>query len=182
MPCGGGRVLRGVVGGQALSPSSRERLRFSGEALWPESTCVGRSTPLTTPVRDYLGVRLAPDGRRAAVWLRQENGYVLWQADLERGTLTLLEPGWYSVWAPNGKGPGLRTIRRGRLPSAWRRSGADGAAVEGGAPIRMYDVAPDGRSFLTPYTPELPALPAITHVSLVLNWGEELKARAPAGR
>jgi hypothetical protein len=47
-------------------------------------------------------------------------------------------------------------------------------------PSRCYDVAPDGqRFFFERQLPKEPAAP-VTHVRLVLNWVEELKARVPA--
>jgi hypothetical protein len=46
--------------------------------------------------------------------------------------------------------------------------------------VRCYDVAPDGQRF---YAVEL--LPTerqpITHVNLIENWFEELKAKVPSG-
>ena len=297
----------------------------------------GVVTALPAPERNYFHVSLAPDGRRAAVYVRQESGFVLWQVDLERGTLTLLEPGWYPRWAPNGRdlafarageglfrrpaeGPGpamllltdpgyaapaswtpdgsrLAFVRRAPTPGggfhrdilwleasgpqpaaepllatpfdesepefspdgrwlayqsdesgrmevyvqahpagtprvqvskeggfspAWARSRRElfyvawprpdpklsalmAVAVAttprlsvglpqvlfefdnsrlgmGCTETRCYDVAPDGQSFLAPYSPGPPATPVVTQVNLILNWAEELKARAPAGR
>jgi len=49
-------------------------------------------------------------------------------------------------------------------------------------PVRSYDVAPDGRHFYAiQYNPPPPA-PPITHVSLVLNWSQELVSKVPAAR
>jgi hypothetical protein len=50
-------------------------------------------------------------------------------------------------------------------------------------PTRCYDVAPDGNGFyaaarLAP----MPQPPEVSHIHLVLNWAEELKARVPAGK
>jgi serine/threonine-protein kinase len=46
-------------------------------------------------------------------------------------------------------------------------------------PVRCHDVAPDGRHFYAVKTPPPPAPPAVTHIHLIQNWFEELKARAP---
>jgi len=48
-----------------------------------------------------------------------------------------------------------------------------------GSPLRRYDVAPDGQRFyaITNQTPQAP--PPVTHINLILNWFEELKAKAP---
>jgi serine/threonine-protein kinase len=51
-----------------------------------------------------------------------------------------------------------------------------------GFPVRRYDVAPDGQRFyaVTDQTPQAP--PAVTHINLITNWFEELKAKVPATR
>ena len=48
--------------------------------------------------------------------------------------------------------------------------------------IRCYDVAPDGQRFyaVQPVTPPPP--PVVTHVNLIPNWFEELKAKVPTGK
>ena len=51
-----------------------------------------------------------------------------------------------------------------------------------GFPLRSYDVTPDGERFAavqrrTPLRP-----PAVTHINLILNWFEELKAKVPTRR
>jgi hypothetical protein len=46
-------------------------------------------------------------------------------------------------------------------------------------PVRCYDVAPDGQRFYAMQVVRAPPQPAVTHVNLVLNWFEELKARVP---
>jgi hypothetical protein len=50
------------------------------------------------------------------------------------------------------------------------------------APARCYDVSPDGQRFFVSRPLPSPATPPVTHVNLVLNWFEELKAKAPATR
>ena len=47
------------------------------------------------------------------------------------------------------------------------------------APVRGYDVTPDGQRFLMVRPVDLPPEPA-TELVLVENWFEELKARLPA--
>jgi hypothetical protein len=42
----------------------------------------------------------------------------------------------------------------------------------------MHDVSPDGRRFLMVEDTEQDT--PVTHINLVLNWVEELKARVPA--
>jgi hypothetical protein len=48
-------------------------------------------------------------------------------------------------------------------------------------PIRCYDVAPDGQGFFVVGPPgePPPPRPPVTHINLILNWFEELKAKVP---
>ena len=48
-------------------------------------------------------------------------------------------------------------------------------------PIRYWDLAPDGRSFLMIESKE-PKLKPVTEMTLVLNWFEELKRLIPTGK
>jgi Tol biopolymer transport system component len=50
------------------------------------------------------------------------------------------------------------------------------------APIRCYDVTPDGQRFYAAQWRTPPPPPAVTHIDLVFNWFEELKAKVPPGR
>lgn len=63
------------------------------------------------------------------------------------------------------------------------RAGAPRVLFEGkfvsSVPIRIYDAAPDGKRFLMVKDVERPTLKP-THMILVQNWFEELKARVPA--
>jgi len=49
------------------------------------------------------------------------------------------------------------------------------------ATVRCFDVAADGQRFYTVHrvTPSSP--PIITHIKLIRNWFEELKAKVPSG-
>ena len=49
-------------------------------------------------------------------------------------------------------------------------------------PVRCYDVAADGERFYATQAQAPPPAPMVTHISLILNWLEELKAKVPAGR
>ena len=48
-------------------------------------------------------------------------------------------------------------------------------------PVRCYDVAPDGQRFFGVQQRPAPPLPPVTHINIVQNWFEELKAKVPAG-
>jgi serine/threonine-protein kinase len=47
-------------------------------------------------------------------------------------------------------------------------------------PVRCYDVAPDGQRFFGVQQRPAPPLPPVTHINLIQNWFEELKAKVPA--
>ena len=44
----------------------------------------------------------------------------------------------------------------------------------------LYDVAPDGQRFFATSRLPAPRVAPVTHINLILNWFEELKARAPS--
>jgi Tol biopolymer transport system component len=46
-------------------------------------------------------------------------------------------------------------------------------------PTRCYDVAPDGQRFFGAQHQEFPAAPAVTHISVITNWLDELKQKVP---
>jgi serine/threonine-protein kinase len=48
-------------------------------------------------------------------------------------------------------------------------------------PSRCYDVAPDGQQFYAVRAAPTAPIPPVTHVHLIQNWTEELKARVAAG-
>jgi len=57
-----------------------------------------------------------------------------------------------------------------------------GALGLSGAPVRSYDVAPDGQRFYT-FQMQMPQPPlAVTQINLIENWFEELKAKVPTRR
>jgi serine/threonine-protein kinase len=51
----------------------------------------------------------------------------------------------------------------------------------GCGPIRCWDVAPDGQRFYVIQRQTPPPPPVVTHINLIQNWFEELKAKVPAG-
>jgi hypothetical protein len=48
------------------------------------------------------------------------------------------------------------------------------------APARCFGVAPDGQRFYTSRTTKPASSPVVTHINIVPNWFEELKAKVPA--
>ena len=50
----------------------------------------------------------------------------------------------------------------------------------GGIPVRAYSVAPDGQRFYVVRQQPITLPAPVTHIHLIQNWLEELKARVPA--
>ena len=50
------------------------------------------------------------------------------------------------------------------------------------APGRSHAVSPDGERFYVVQSLPIPPLPPVTHINVVLNWLEELKAKVPVQR
>jgi hypothetical protein len=50
------------------------------------------------------------------------------------------------------------------------------------SPVRCYDVAEDGQRFYAVERVASPSLPPVTHIDLIQNWFEELRAKVPVGR
>ena len=48
--------------------------------------------------------------------------------------------------------------------------------------MRCYDVAPDGQHFYAMQAQNPPPPPMVTHINLIQNWFEELKAKVPGGQ
>jgi hypothetical protein len=48
--------------------------------------------------------------------------------------------------------------------------------------VRGYDVSPDGQRFFVLRREPVAPLPPSTHINIVLNWFEELKAKVPSRR
>jgi hypothetical protein len=49
-------------------------------------------------------------------------------------------------------------------------------------PMRCFDVAPDGQHFYAVQQGTPPRAPVVTHINLIPNWFEELKANVPVKR
>jgi serine/threonine-protein kinase len=65
----------------------------------------GRETPIPVQPRPYVYPRIAPDGRRIALAIQdQENDLWLWDTDRMTLTRATFEPGFdfYPVWTPDG--------------------------------------------------------------------------------
>jgi hypothetical protein len=88
----------------------------------------GQPTALPTPVREYTGVALSPDGTRAAVQIATGNSADVWVVELARGALTRVttEQGFDGnpLWSQDGKAVIYASNREGRW--TLNRRSADG--------------------------------------------------------
>jgi len=113
--------------------------------------------------------RLSPDGGEAPAW--SKNGELFYVAP---GTM----PDSARVMVVDV--PGTLPLRAG-IPRLLFES-REAVAFRASHPVRNYDVASDGQRFLTtvldPLPPDRPAL----YIDVVLNWFDDLRARAKPGR
>lgn len=109
-----------------------------------------------------------------------------------------VDGGWSPAWAPNGRElffvslpdpEGKRRLMAVEFaPGSPPRIGRPRALFSfdprdlrlACTPVRCYDVAADGERFYVTQTQAPPPPPVVTHISLVENWLEELKAKVPA--
>jgi hypothetical protein len=47
------------------------------------------------------------------------------------------------------------------------------------APVRCYDVAPDGQRFFAVQKLNPPPPPLVTHINLIVNWLDDLRQKVP---
>ena len=50
------------------------------------------------------------------------------------------------------------------------------------APVRCFDVAPDGQRFYAVQVPKPQPPPVVTHIRLIVNWFEELRTKVPVSK
>jgi serine/threonine-protein kinase len=76
----------------------------------------GKSQPVTESQRLYLGPRISPDGKKLAMWIRDEKGGQVWIYDISRGTLSRLTSegqNFWPIWTPDGKKVTFPSMRTG---------------------------------------------------------------------
>jgi Tol biopolymer transport system component len=149
----------------------------------------------TVESSQWTGAVFSPDGKWVAFATRERghSNQLYVEPFPSTGAKYLVssstEDAHHPVWAPDGKelfytpGPGNRTTR---VPVTFAPSVAFGTAavVErqftnlASSADRPYDMMPDGRRFLSVTDPLLSDT-ALRSMTVVLNWFEELKARAP---
>ncbi len=115
----------------------------------------GREQSVNAPPRAYFALRLSPDGTRAAIDIRDQDGDI-WVWNFARQTLTRLtfdrSGDIFPVWTPDGRR--IAFNRTGGNIVFWRP--ADGTGMEerlyaGGIPMSFL---PDGKSLIVGYGEE----------------------------
>ena len=191
-----GRLLAGVIGSDlavATVDQRQARVQVLAETpeneLWPEFSPDGRwlaygsdvSGRYQIYVRPYPGpgppVPVSINGGMSPAWRRdgRELFYVerCVGASCLDGT-TAARDSMMSVTFAAGSFPRIGAPR----PLFVIESGSGWGCL----PVRCYDVSPDGQRFFVRQTvPSVPA-PPVTHLNLVQNWVEELKAKVPTTR
>jgi len=187
-------------------------LSFSPDGGWLlfDRVVAGHTTLLTLSLRDrriarfgtvessqLTGAVFSPDGNWVAYASRERgrSNEVFVEPFPATGAKYLVsnssEDAHHPVWSPGGKalfytpGPGNRTIR---VPVTFTPATAIGTATVieraftnlASSSDRSYDMMPDGH-FLSVTDPLLSEA-GLGSMTIVLNWFEELKARAPARR
>jgi Tol biopolymer transport system component len=184
-----GQQVAGVAGGDVVivtlgdgkadvkpwlqTPSSEQWPAFSPDGRWLAygSNVSGRDEVYVQP---YPGpgprTPVSPDGGSSPAW--HPNG---------RG-LFYLSPaasaGRYRMMAVEFSAPPTPRVGTPRVLFEFGTSDLSFYCV----PVRCYDVAADGQRFYgTQRVPQAPT-PPVTHINLIQNWFEELKAKVPPGR
>ena len=157
-------------------------LETSNEEAWPE---------------------LSPDGRWLAYSSNRSGRYEVYVRALSSGgpsAAVSIEGGHSPAWHPNGHElffvSAADAAGRHRFMAAEVSPGSpprftrprelfefDGREIRLDClPVRCYAVAPDGLRFYATQPRWPPPPPSVTHVNIVLNWFEELKAKVPVGK
>ncbi len=90
---------------------------------------------------------------------------------------------FYTIWEPGSADYDFKMIAVDIATTPAFAAGVPrllGRIGGGAVPVRNYDVAPDGRSFLTVRENMSPPEPLPSQIMIVQNWFEELQARVPS--
>jgi serine/threonine protein kinase len=159
---------------------------------------LGRAEPfLQTPVLNTLPA-FSPDGRWLAYTSRESGKaqvYVRPFPGPGSGWQISTGGGGYPIWSPNGRelffrGSDLRimvasyTVAGDAFVAGKPRPWSQQRLLDlGSPPIPTYDLAPDGKRFAVILYPDGTAeRKPITHITFLLNFLDELRRRAPAGK
>jgi hypothetical protein len=132
---GGGAVQYAVSAGGTLAYIAAAPGQDAARPLvW--LTREGREVPLPAPAREYISVRLSPDGTRAAVGIASADatrpGADVWVTEIARGTLTRITSNGQSsdpVWSPDGRSLVFTSRENGRQQLVRRSADGSGEAV-----------------------------------------------------
>ena len=159
----------------ARTPHAERSPEFSPDGRWLaySSDEDGRNEIY---VRPYPGpgaaTRVSIDGGNCPAWGKKGRElYFIGPQDPDGGGLMMV--------ADVTAGPGQGAAPRIGTPRPLFRFGVDLLFARGDT--RSHDVSPDGERFYVVQTRPFAPLPPVTHVNLILNWFEELKAKVPAG-
>jgi Tol biopolymer transport system component len=112
----------------------------------------GTATPVIDAARDFLFVRLSPDGRRIATTISTGTKTDVWTIDSDAGTLTPLSATGRArnpVWSPDGGRVLYASTHSGRAAFWWQSANGEGRPVLAAEPPHNpwnIDLSPDGRT------------------------------------
>jgi eukaryotic-like serine/threonine-protein kinase len=132
---GGGAVQYAVSAGGTLAYIAAAPGQEAARPLvW--LTRDGREVPLPAPAREYISVRLSPDGTRVAVGTGSTDatrpGADVWVTEIARGTLTRITSNAQSsdpVWSPDGRSLVFTSRETGQQQLVRRSADGSGEAV-----------------------------------------------------
>jgi serine/threonine-protein kinase len=114
----------------------------------------GRSTPALDSAREYVHVRLSPNGRQAALTIITGARRDIWAFDLAAGTLTPVTSGGTSrnpMWSSDGRRILYASTHSKRAAFWWQPSDGSGPPERALVPPHnpwFADLSPDGRSIV----------------------------------
>ena len=124
------------------------------ELVWMNAA--GSVTPVPLEPKAYRGIRLSPDGRKAALSVDVDQEVSLWIADLERHTLSRVTPSGFSVgwaaWRPDG---GAIVASLNHLDEREHPHGLFLMSPSGTTPLqRLTQAPPEGRHATPSWSPD----------------------------
>jgi serine/threonine-protein kinase len=157
--------------------------------------------PLVRTPEKEQWAELSPDGRWLAYGSNVSGRFEVWVKPYPTGVAVPVEAGGSPAWHPNGRelfflsprdasgsrwmmavdftpGSPRPAIGQPRRLFEFNHSQLGFSCV----PVRCYDVAPDGQRFYVTQALAPPPPPLVTHLNLITDWFEELKAKVPPAR
>ena len=114
----------------------------------------GKATPALAQSRDFTHVRLSPDGRQAAVTIREDLKTNVWILDLAGGTLTPLTTSGTArnaVWSSDGRRVLYASTQSGPAAFWWHPADGSGPPTRAADPPNnpwWVDMAPDNKQLV----------------------------------